>query len=186
MGVIHLYPELLSLNQRAISSDTALKHLAERQGLGQDLLQKGIASLREPVPAGVAVEPVEGAISLLNALKDLADLTLVTRGSPLLQREKLKKAGIEPSLFSRLIVGSGTDKRADFESIIKEKQIDPSSVIAVGDRVPIDLSPARALGCYTVHFPNGRGVYFGEPKEDVDCTIDRISALQGVVEKVRI
>jgi putative hydrolase of the HAD superfamily len=121
--------------------------------------------------------PLESAIEILYALKKRKHiLCLVTIGKEILQRQKLEKAGIDPILFSKIIVSEDKNKQPHYEKLLAEFNYSPSQVLVCGDRVSIDLEPAIRLDCKTVHILSGRGLSAKERASQAKVTY-RISSL---------
>ncbi len=167
--------ELIEMNERAINTKTAIKDFFSRYSDNKNIYQKGIDALKTPFPKGIPLQLVPGALELLDALSSGHTLALVTAGEPSYQLEKMKKAGIQPSRFSKLVVSDSTSKKFDYQTVLDQLSVAPNNAIVCGDRVSVDLSPAKALGMYTVHFRNGRGKFCDTPKEDVDMSIDALT-----------
>lgn len=173
------YRELVTINQKALSSRIALKEFTNRE----EILFAGLDALKTPLPLDAIIYPVPGALQLLASLKEHHTLALVTAGDPALQLQKMEKAGIQPEEFSKLIVGKEPSKKFDYQRVLVELKFDPSEAMVCGDRVEVDLAPAKELGLYTVHFRNGRGLIHDTPKECVDLTINTLKELQEVFVK---
>ncbi|MBU6447143.1 MAG: HAD family hydrolase, partial [Verrucomicrobia bacterium] len=84
-------------------------------------------------------------------------VALVTGGHPPFQMEKLEKAGIDRSFFSKIAIPEDSIKKPFYEALLREFSIRPQEVVVCGDRIAMDLAPAHALGCQTVHMRWGRG-----------------------------
>jgi len=180
------WEELSAINQRAISSKMAITEFWKKYNDQEKILELGLKAMTGPIPKDLTIDLVPGAEELLNELQDLTSLALVTGGCTKFQLEKMKKAGIQPERFSKLIVVDGLSKKSAYQSVLKELQYEPHETIVCGDRVSIDLTPAKELGLFTIHFPNGRGKIHTEPKEDVDVTIKTIKELEEVLKKSEI
>ncbi len=174
------FTQLLALNKKAISSRFAIEQFLGTHSNKEEILAAGLEALKTPLPKNAVIELVPGALEVLDALKKQHDLALVTKGDSLLQLQKMEKAGIQPGQFSKLIVGSAPSKKFDYQRVLEELDVAPSEAIVCGDRVSVDLTPAKELGVYTVHFRNGRGLVHCEPKESVDLTIETLKELQEV------
>ncbi len=175
------FSTLVNINQSSISSQVALKKYLNPLTDDEAIFEIGKKALQSPLLGDVCLDPVPGAIELLADFEVLHDLVLVTLGSKELQMQKMEKAGIEPSIFSRLVVESGRSKKPIYQEILSEKGINPSEVIVCGDRVPIDLSPGKECGFTTVHLKNGRGAFHTAPEKDVDYTIEKLEELKKVI-----
>lgn len=183
MGSIGTLDELIELNQKSLTSKEAVECFWSRHSQDKEKLHLGLSVLSAPLEEKTSLDPVPGAVELLDELYGQFPLVLVTRGIESLQREKMKKAGIQPDRFSKLIIGCMEGKRSAYEMAARELNLPPTEAIVCGDRVPLDLSPGRVLGMTTVHFLNGRGVHHREPRGDVDHTIQSIQELTKVFHK---
>lgn len=172
--------ELIELNEQAKSAKDAVREFWRRYSLDEDLCQIGLNALNGPLPKGVPIKLVPGALELLDELQVSHTLALVTIGDEEFQLAKMEKAGIQPKRFSKLIVNAGSSKKNSYQCILQEFDADPKDVIVCGDRVAADLSPAKELGIYTVHFRNGRGMVHNLPQKDVDMTINALSEFNEV------
>jgi putative hydrolase of the HAD superfamily len=175
--------ELLALNKESISSQFAILEFWKRYSGQIEIYQVGLEALKTPLSEEISLEIVPGALEVLDVLQQTHTLALVTRGDPDLQRQKLKKAGIQPELFSKLVIGKGPSKKLDYQTVLSELNTHPQEALVCGDRVPVDLSPAKELGLFTVHFRNGRGLIHDEPKIDIDFAIDTLKQLHEVFAK---
>lgn len=139
----------------------------------------------EPLPEGFLIKPWKQTVQILEELKKEHLLAIVTMGNHHFQMEKLKKAGLEPSLFCKIDVAQISNKKPHYSSLIEEMQMPPREVIVCGDRIKNDLSPAKELGATTVHLLKGRGKNSKGPKEDVDFTIHELEEIKEIIaEKV--
>ncbi|NGX26550.1 MAG: Phosphoglycolate phosphatase [Chlamydiae bacterium] len=177
------FDELLSINEKELSSRFALKKFYNNYSDQIRIYEAGFAALKTPLPEEISLEIVPGALEVLDELQTAHTLALVTAGDSNLQRQKLEKAGIQPERFSKLVIGKGLSKKLDYQRVLSELNVHPQEVLVCGDRVPIDLTPAKQLGLCTVHFRNGRGLVHDEPKADVDFTIHTLKQLNEVFAK---
>lgn len=173
--------ELLAINAHALSSRAAVHLFWEKYSCQPEVLEAGLEALFAPLEEEVLLAPVPGALELLEELHGVCPLALVTMGNADLQRQKMKKAGIQPERFSTLIVGTGPSKKKDYQQVLMKLGLPASEGIVCGDRVPIDLTPAKELGLFTVHFLNGRGRVHSQPQADVDLTIHSLNQLKQVM-----
>jgi putative hydrolase of the HAD superfamily len=155
------FSEALSLLRRldrsAESARAALSEFAEMMSAGTELFEMAVNEIYEQPLADRPIFPLEGAVEVLLELRHCHQLALVTIGKPAYQMEKLKKAGIDSHLFSKIIVTQERDKKPHYQLIMDELGYFPAEVIVCGDRISLDLSPAEELGFKTVHMRWGRG-----------------------------
>ena len=177
------FNSLLEINKKSLSSKIALKQFWKLYSNQLEILNSGFEAMSCPLSEEISLEVVPGALKTLGELKKLHDLALVTIGDPYLQFQKMKKAGIQPSQFSKLIVSKGPSKKSDYQQILNELGYHSRDAVVCGDRIPIDLTPGKELGLFTVHFRNGRGLHHDAPKESVDLTITTLTELLEVFAK---
>lgn len=161
-----LYGELAAINRHTLSSKQAVsKFLTLHSAL--DLHEEIMAIYNAPLPEEFDLPTTPHAKEVLEALSGRHRLAMVTAGARGFQMSKLKKAGFEPSIFSKIAVPEGSDKTPSYEELLNEFLLPPRDIVVVGDRVGIDLAPARALGFLTVHMRWGR-----EAREIAETWID--------------
>lgn len=173
--------QLKRLNKAAISSKNALQELIEILDGTPDQLQAGQEKLCGALPLDFPVFPLEGAMDLLTELSQDHELAIVTSGKTPFQMEKLKKAGIDSSLFSNIIVSEDGNKKIHYKRLIEQGRYCSHEVLVCGDRVPIDLAPAKDLGVKTVQIRWGRGLDSQGRKGDVDYQINALGELKGII-----
>ncbi len=176
---------LRRLNDRALSARLALSEFVEIFEGDAKILEQGIAQIYEVEASPLPLNALTGATEILNALKASHCLTLVTIGHPQVQREKLKKAGIDSSLFSKIIVSEEENKGPLYEELLEEFGFSRWEVWVCGDRIMRDLSPAKRLGCHTVLMKWGRGLNAILPHPDVDHAISSLRELRQIIYNKR-
>lgn len=167
--------ELIELNQEAQTASVAVKNFWSQYSDQEEIYHLGLQAMRGPLPKGIPIKTVPGAIELLDGLQTAHTLALVTIGEEKSQLEKMEKAGIQQDRFSKLIVSTGPTKKNDYKRILEQLRFHPNDTIVCGDKVSKDLVPAKELGLYTVHFRNGRGMIDTTPQEAVDTTINALN-----------
>jgi putative hydrolase of the HAD superfamily len=172
------------LNEVSESGKSTLAEFLEIHDADSRFLDIGIRELYENFSSDFHVSPLDHALDVLLELKEDHRLALVTRGQPEIQRLKLKKAGIDSSLFSKIIACSEGGKKSHYQAIREEFDYHPSEVIVCGDRIAVDLTPAKELGFKTVHMRWGRGLNSVEPKSDVDYTISHFLEFKEIMTQV--
>lgn len=177
------FSELVAIDARSLSSKEALRTFCQRHPSALPFLDRAVESLSEPLSDEILLEPVPGALETLEILSKTCHLALVTRGEEPLQLDKMKKAGIQPESFSKLIVSQGLSKKSDYKEVLDHFQVQPHEGLVCGDRILLDLAPAKELGLTTVFFPNGRGLVLQKEKEFVDVTIHSLTQLHEVLAK---
>ena len=147
----------------------------------------GFAEVYGPIPLDFPVYPLDQALDLLSELSSEHQLALVSMGKPEQQLLKLKNAGIDSTIFSKILISEDRDKKPHYKTILDELGFAPSQTLVCGDRVKRDLSPAKELGCITVHMQWGRGLsslVSALPHfiaQDVDYTIKKLSQIKDIL-----
>lgn len=149
---------LLKINATAACSPSALETFLDVHGYEKKFFPIAMAIMREPLSHHD--EPVDAVPHALEMLKDVGSrhrMAIVTVGVPSLQFSKLKKAGIDPSLFCKISVIEEKNKKPIYRSLMDQEQLPSQEVVVCGDRPALDLVPAKELLCHTVHLERGRG-----------------------------
>jgi FMN phosphatase YigB (HAD superfamily) len=157
-------------------------------GYSQKFLPIGLAKLREPLTdQSPPVHVVPYALEMLKIVQKKHFLSIVTIGVPSLQLSKLKNAGIDPLDFSKINVIEERDKKPSYRALIDEAGLQPQEDVVCGDRIAIDLAPAKELYCHTVHVAWGRGSHMREDARtsaSVDYVIDDWSVFAALLENI--
>lgn len=127
------------------------------------------------------VLPTKGAIETLFDLSKKHSLAIVSAGVLDIQLEKMKKAGIDTSIFSRIVVCKEGGKKQYYEQILGDLKFQPRDVVVCGDRIIRDLSPAKALGCFTIHMKWGRGLRQKREAQEIDFSIASLDQLKSII-----
>jgi len=172
------YSELLALSDASPRSKDALLRFAAQVGCQKTA--RALAELTAPLPPGFTVPTTPHAKTVLMDLRERSLLALVTGGHPPFQREKMEKAGLEPSIFSKIAIPEDSVKKPFYQAIAAEFSLEPESIWVCGDRIEMDLVPARELGFRTAHMRWGRG-RMGKSPDWVDRPISTLSELKGIV-----
>lgn len=163
------------------SASQTLKEFLELIDGDPSLLPVGENIVYGELPHDVTVYPMESAIEVLDSLKEKYQLALVSIGKPHLQLLKMKNAGLDSTIFSKIVISEKDDKKASYKEVLETLNAMPTKTVVCGDRVKRDLTPAKELGCKTIQMQWGRGLS-SKPSADVDFTIRRLSQIQGIIE----
>ena len=171
---------LFRLNEQRSRSKEAIEIAAEKLGLSHAALVRGMAVLTTPLPSGFEVSCTPGALETLAEFSKCCPIALVTVGEPSFQLDKLEKAGIEASLFSKIAIPGDSVKKPCYKDLADEFSVAPADVWVCGDRIPIDLLPAHELQYNTVHMRWGRGKKMAhEPW--IDYSISDLTELRKII-----
>ena len=174
------YEELLLLNASSPKSSDALSKFLLRKGFDRSLAAPAFAELTSPLPPSFVVPTTPRAQEILSFFSSFHTLALVTGGYPPFQLEKLEKAGLDSSVFSKIHIPEDSIKKPYYEALIREFSIPPERVWVCGDRIQMDLVPARELGFRTVHMRWGRGL-LAPPEDWIDYSISTLVELKGII-----
>lgn len=174
---------LLQIDQLSVSARAALEEFIEINGFDSRFLSIALHEVYHQFTEDLPVFPVEEAVAVLSRLSYEHKMAIVSVGNLDQQLWKLKKAGIDSSLFCKILILEEKNKKQTYQSLIEEMNISPREVVVCGDRIPIDLTPAKQLGCMTVHMKKGRGLYPNsiEHMHEVDFTITHLSQMQKIL-----
>ena len=178
------FKKLIEFNNKSNSAKEALEKFIECMGFEEKFLQIGLHEVYSTSPEGIKINPVEGAIELLLSLKDKCFLALVSMGKLEHQMVKMEKAGIDSTLFYKIYILEEGSKKKCYQELMEALSVLPSEVIVCGDRIPIDLAPAKELGCSTVHMKRGRGVLSQKSGDEVDFVITEFSQFQKILYEI--
>lgn len=176
---------LATLKRMDLSSESAsqtLKEFLELVDGDPALLSLGEKIVYGDLPEDLAVFPLESATDVLDNLKENHELALVSMGKPHQQLLKMKNAGLDSTIFSKIVISERENKKSSYQEVLEELNISPERTVVCGDRVKRDLTPAKELGCKTIQMQWGRGLALPGISPDVDFTIRRLSQIQNIIE----
>lgn len=175
------YAELIALNAKCPKSKESISRFVHERGGGSQLIESAFEELTRPLPSDFVVPTTPHAKEILELFSRSHILALVTGGHPPFQKEKLKKAGIEPSFFSKIAIPEDSVKKPSYEGLIQEFSVSPSQVWVCGDRIAMDLLPGHELGFKTIHMRWGRGT-IGETEKWIHYSISDLRELKGIIK----
>jgi putative hydrolase of the HAD superfamily len=135
---------------------------------------------------GEELTPVDGAETVLTALRKRYQIGLLTDGPGETQRDKLRRLGWEDTFDAVVITGPlGTPKpeRRAFEAIIDTLDVTPDRAVYVGDDPERDIAGAASAGLAPVQvcYPGGPTPHPDAvatvPREDLESLLDRIETI---------
>jgi FMN phosphatase YigB (HAD superfamily) len=175
------YLELLSINAKSKRSQDALAQFLHQVGGSGRLFEKAIQEMTAPLPSGFSVPTTPNAKEILKYLSKTHTIALVTGGHPPFQMEKLEKAGIDRTIFSKIAIPEDSIKKPFYEGLVREFSLSADQVLVCGDRIAMDLVPAFELGFTTVHMRWGRGS-LSETEKWVHHAISDLSELKRIIK----
>lgn len=173
---------LLRMDLSSESSSQTLKEFLELVDGDPKLLAVGEKIVYGELPEDISVFPLEHASEVLEALKEKYLLALVSKGKPHLQLLKLKNAGLDSTIFSKIVISDQEDKKSSYKKVLEELNMTPDKTMVCGDRIKRDLEPAKELGCKTIHMLWGRGLVSTGASSNVDYTIRNLSQIKEIIQ----
>jgi FMN phosphatase YigB (HAD superfamily) len=171
--------ELFKLNQTSLRSKDALLEFCTRHDVPKTGQEAALKEMFSPLPDDFQIPTTPFAKETLSFFHKTHHLALVTGGAPPLQRQKIEKAGIEAKMFSKIAIPEDSVKKPVYLALLQEFSVDPKNAWVCGDRVTMDLIPARELGMRTVHMRWGRGNL--QIEKWVESTIQNLSELKEII-----
>lgn len=176
--------KLFQINKRSMSAKEALKEFLVGYNGFEKFFEIAVNALNEYDP-DLKVNSRKGAVKILNELKKNHNLALVTVGNEKFQRLKLKNAGIDFSIFSIIQVIENDDKKPFYKKIIDALGNKASDTLVCGDKIHVDLLPAKELSCITVHMQYGRGLNVSKDFDAcIDYKIKELEELTNIINKI--
>ncbi len=176
---------LKRLDTASESASQTLHEFLEITNADKKYFDIGFAEVYSQLPADFPVFPLDQALDVLSELGAEHQLALVSMGKPDQQLLKLKNAGIDSTIFSKMIIAEDRDKKPHYKQILEELGFAPAQTLVCGDRIKRDLSPAKELGCITVHMQWGRGLSISALPHliahDVDYAIRKLSQIKDIL-----
>lgn len=176
--------QLRRLDSTSESARFAISEFIEMMGADKYFFEVGVKEVYGNLPLELPIFALEGAVDLLHDLGGQHQLALVTIGKQTQQMEKLKKAGIDSRIFSKIVVIEEKNKKPHYQMIADELGYCAKDVLVCGDRVLLDLFPARELGFKTVKMQWGRGLNSTSYKGEVDYHISELRELKNIVNSL--
>lgn len=175
---------LRRLNSTSDSARSAIAEFVEILGVDKNYFEIAVREVYEHMSPDLPIFPLDGAIEMLTELGSHHQLALVTIGRPSLQMEKMKKAGIDSRIFSKIAVTEEKNKKLHYQMIMDELGYSSTEVLVCGDRIPLDLVPAKELGLKTVKIQWGRGLSSSGYPGKVDYCISELKELKNIVNSL--
>lgn len=172
---------LKEIDSRCESTKDALKEFLEIHDAEPHLLEIGLHEVYRKGEFFHEVIPTKNAVETLVELSKKYTLCLVSIGVKEIQLEKMKKAGIDTSLFSRIEICEEHHKKTSYQNLLNDLNIQSTEVFVCGDRIQRDLLPGKSLGFKTIHMRWGRGLHQKTDMEEVDFSIDSLDQIKPIL-----
>lgn len=175
------FQTLLSINASAPNGKETLRTFLDNIRADARFLEIGVKEYYNATETELVLSPLPQAKEILAELQGSHNLVIVSTGEEKQQQLKLKKANIDSTLFHKIIVCEGYNKKVHYKNLMKEFNYQPEEILVCGDKFETDLLPAKELGMRTVHLLWGRASSIPIKGEGPDYTIRNLSELKRIV-----
>jgi len=179
------FEEIIKIDKTCSSSKESVKKFLLNINANKIFYDIAYMAMTDSSLSDIKIFTLKNANQTLKYLSNLHKLAIVTAGDEKFQFYKIKKAGIDTSIFSKILIAKGGDKEPYYKKIIEELNFDVKKSFVCGDRVKIDLLGAKKIGCKTIRMKWGRGKNIFNKKEDsklVDYTISSLEEIKTILE----
>jgi len=173
------YKKIIQIDKTSISANETIKKFLNSINADLSFYPIALKAMRTNSIGRGKIYPLKNTKKVLKFLFKKHVIALVTIGNKKFQFDKIKKAGIDKSIFSKIVVVQDKNKGYHYKKIINELNFTYQDTYVCGDKVNIDLKPAKKLGCRTIHMKAGRGKNFKKDK-DVDFSISNIEEIKKI------
>lgn len=98
-------------------------------------------------------KPNQEIIDTLKQLKETVPISIFTNVKPERNLQTLKAVGIDPQWFTHMLTGDDIQERKPalegFHLMVQHSNLPAENLLYVGDRVDVDIKPAKAVGMQT-------------------------------------
>jgi putative hydrolase of the HAD superfamily len=176
------FKKLLEIDKTSINSKESIKKFLSEINANEKFYDIAINVMIQPIDQDVKVFTTKNAKKTLKYLSNSHTLAIVSMGKEKFQFDKIQKAGIDTSIFSKIVITQKEDKGFYYKKIIEQLNFSYQNTYVCGDKIDVDLIPAKEIGCKTIHMRYGRGKYLPQ-NINVDYTINLLDEIIGIVKK---
>ncbi len=170
---------LLAIDTISPSVQESLTLFLDEVGGNEELLEIAKREYYENISDEIPIKAMESAKEILEELGKVRTIALVSTGIEEQQLSKLERSGLGIDLFHHIQIIPSRVKMPVYEALLKE--IGAMKAYVCGDKIDVDLAPAKELGCTTIHMRHGRSVAGGVSPDIVDHTISELSELKNIL-----
>ncbi len=176
------FKKLLQIDKTSLGSKESIKKFLSEINANKNFYDIAINVMSQPLDEDVKVFTTKDAKKILKYLSNNHTLALVSIGKEKFQFDKIQKAGIDTSIFSKIVITQKENKGFYYKKIIEQLNFSYQNTYVCGDKINVDLIPAKKIGCITIHMKWGRGKYLPENK-NVDYTIKFLDEIKQIVDQ---
>lgn len=177
------FQTLLSINAASPNGKETLHTFLDSIRAEARFLEIGVKEYYNATETSFSVSALPQAREVLAELRQGHDLVIVSTGDEQQQQLKLKKANIDPTLFQKIIICEGYNKKIHYRKLLQEFNRKPREVLVCGDKFETDLLPAKELKMRTVQMLWGRNSSLPGKGEGPDYSISNLSELKRIVQE---
>lgn len=179
--------DLKRINRAAFGSKEAISEYLAVNDICQEKQMQILSDFSHDQSLPIELIPFEGADIIISNLSSDHTLALVTRGKTSYQEKKIESIKDIKKFFKKIeIVEKGSKKQA-YSHLQQLFQKSNHEVVVIGDRIDLDLLPAKELGFYTVLMKSMRSRSYFQPKEGiVDYQICSLMALSAIMDEIEL
>lgn len=170
---------LLNMDTKMLSAKETIKKFLEKKK-SNNFLKLALKELNKN-DLNIDVFPRKKANEVLKKLKEFHILAIVTIGNEKWQKNKIEKSGIDKRLFSVIEVVN-EDKMVAYKKLLEKFNKKSEDTIVCGDKIEVDLKPAKLLKLKTIHMKRGRGIN-SKGKKFVDFQIFELEEIIKILEE---
>jgi len=176
------YKKLLQIDKNSINSKESIKKFLYEINANKNFYDIAIEVMSQPLEEDIKVFTTKNAKKILKYLSYNHILAMVSIGKEKFQVDKIQKAGIDTTVFSKIIITRKENKGFFYKKIIEELNFFYKKTYVCGDKINVDLIPAKKIGCKTIHMKWGRGKYLSDDN-NVDYTINFLDEIKEIVNQ---
>jgi len=179
------YREIISFDKKSVSSKDTIKNFLLNKNANKKFYDIALRAISKKNMKNIKIFTLKNVNETLRYLSAFHKLAIVTCGNEKFQFYKIKKAGIDTSIFSKIVVVKDGDKTPYYKKIIEALNFDVKKCFVCGDRVKTDLLGAKKIGCKTIHMKWGRGKNIFNKKKDsklIDFTINSLDQIKTIIK----
>jgi putative hydrolase of the HAD superfamily len=170
--------ETITKYKREVWDEVLSVHGIEDSGLRDDIIElHRIERLKR-------LKPFDGAIEIIEQIKELYPIAIVTNGSPAVQRFKLRESGLA-DYFDVVVasgdVGFGKPRAEPFNAALEQLNVRPEEAVMIGNSWGSDIRGASNLGMPSIWFNVDQE---SRPDDGVSPTIE-LDSLEKIPDAVR-
>lgn len=178
---------LQRINLGAGGSSQAIIEFAQVLGLSDSTIKNILYDFTVQIDLPDVVDCTIGANESLKELSLEHTLMIVTRGNFPFQKKKINQANLLLEKIKKWKCVEKGSKLGAYYDLQQEEGVSSEEVVVIGDRVDLDLIPAKKLGFHTILVPSNRSMgNFLEKEEIVDYQICSLNELSGMIQDIKL